>query len=745
MINHKRNIFYILALSLSVSGCELLGPELHKKLPLEPVAEEDLAKQTEEVFPELSNDGADEANADDMKIEIFPGTGQSINQIPRAKKSKPSGKGEYSLNFDEADLGEVAKVILSDILGENYILGPKVAGKVTLQTSKPLSRSELLPTLDMLLDINNAAMVYQDGVYQIKNKASAVQSSAFSTYSKYRKQVPAGYQVKVIPVKNVAVEEIAEIIKPLMQQKSILHVDGSRNIMLIAGTEAELDRAMDMVNTFDVDMMKGRSFALFPLQNVDAVKISEELEQIFNKKSSNSEFGFFKFIAIERLNAVLAITHQAKYLKDMERWIIKLDRANTAGGGGVNVYRVQHVDALELSNTLNEIFSEGGKKDKAASVAAGRKTVEVTNKKKKQTKTAKTRNKTGVATLSDIGDVNIIADEVNNALIIVASAQDYTVVQQVIKQLDVMPLQVLIDATIIEVTLKDELKYGIKWFLSHNNGGSNFANMGGNFAGTEDSEGENDGNFTPLFENIAKHAVGASTGGIGYAFMSDSKDIGAVLDAAATDNIANVISSPSIMVLNNQEATIQVGKEVPILKESLTNSNSDSGNITNSIEMRETGITLKVTPRVNANGLVIMEIDQKADDVINTTAEGIQSPSFQQRQLKTKVAIQNGETIVLGGLISEIDSFNKGGIPLLHKLPLIGSLFGQTDKKNNKTELVVLITPRVVKTRQDARLITNEFQRKLSGIYEENMDRVYKPVQTSGHLQRKHRNIPRIQ
>ncbi len=737
MINHKLNISYILALSLSVSGCELLGPELHKKLPLEPVTQEDLSNKPDKVFPELSNDGAGDSNAQNMKIEIFPGTGQSINQTPRAKKSKSAGKGEYSLNFDEADLGEVAKVILSDILGENYILGPKVAGKVTLQTSKPLSRSELLPTLDMLLDINNAAMVYQDGVYQIKNKAAAVQSSAFSTYNKYRKQVPAGYQVKVIPVKNVAVEEIAEIIKPLMQQKSILHVDSSRNIMLIAGTEAELDRAMDMVNTFDVDMMKGRSFALFPLQNVDAVKISEELEQIFNKKSSNSEFGFFKFIAIERLNAVLAITHQAKYLKDMERWIIKLDRANTAGGGGVNVYRVQHVDALELSTTLNEIFNGSGKKDRAASVAAGKKTVQVTNKKKKTNTAKKTsfRKKPGTATLSDIGEVSIIADEANNALIIVASAQDYTVVQQVIKQLDVMPLQVLIDVTIVDVTLTDELQYGIRWFFEHNDG-QGAGNSGG-----------------ILGETAASLALAGATGGLskvagfGYGFVSKSGDIKAVLNAEAAKNNVNVISSPSIMVLNNQEANIEVAQEVTLRGSEITPQTGGVGKdneltVQTNFEQRKVGVLVKVKPRVNANGLVIMEIHQKVDDFGTGSTNG--NPDILTRELTSKVAIKDGETIILGGLINEKNIFEKGGIPFLHKIPLIGPLFGNTTKKNNKTELVVLITPRVVNTYQDARLITNEFQRKLSGIYEKEMGKVFQPLETTGHLQRKHRNIPRI-
>jgi len=701
MINCKQKIPYILAASLSVSGCELLGPELHEKLPLEPIVlDKETEQQTDIVYQELSNENLNTSNTEKSKAELYPGTGQFISQRSIGNKAKPSGKGEYSLNFDEADLGEVAKVILSDILGENYLLSPKVAGKVTLQTSQPLSRAELLPTLDMLLDINNAAMVYQNGVYQIKLKADAIQSGAFSTYNKYKKQIPAGYQVKVVPIKNVAVEELAEIIKPLMQQKSILHVDSSRNIMLLAGTASELARAMEMVNAFDIDVMKGRSFGLFPLQNVDASKIIEELEQVFQQKSGAGQ-GFFQFMAIERLNSILAITQQSKYLQDIERWVFRLDKANTAAGGGVIVYRVQHVDAVALAATLNDIFSGGDNKSRPTSVAAGRKTVQVTNKDKKQKKITKTLASTS---LSDLGDVKIIADEINNALIIMATAQDYTVVQSVIKQLDVMPLQVLIDATIVDVTLTDNLEYGIKWALSHNNGKNAASSNGG----------------TMLFDAAKKAAVTSLTGGFGYAFVSD--DVSAVLEAEATKNNINIISSPSLMVLNNQEASIQVGEERSLRTSESTNTSGgvDNSVVTSTIQQRKTGVKVTVTPRVNANGLVIMEIEQSIENFGD--GETNNNPDILTREIKSSVAVQSGETIVLGGLINEQNDHKKSGIPFLHELPLIGPLFGNTTKTKRKTELVILITPRVVKSRLDASLVTDEFRRKLSGIYKETIE-----------------------
>ena len=687
-----------------------MGPKLHEKIPLGVVEKTEEQDQTGVIYQELSNEASDTAADKNAKIELYPGTGEFIATKVNPASEKASAKGSYSLNFDDADLGEVSKVVLSDILGANYVLSPKVTGTVTLQTTRPLSKAELLPTLEMLLEINNAVLLRQNGVFQIKPRAEAVAGSAFSAYSKHKQKqkLPAGHQIKVVPVRNVAVGELAEIIKPLLEQKTILHVDENRNMMLIAGSGAELARTMEMVNTFDVDVMKGRSFGLFPLQNVAPGTIIEELEQVFNQKSG--EAGFFQFIEIERLNSILAITHQPKYLNKIERWILRLDKANTSAGGGVVVYRVQHADAVKLAETLNDIFSQSGQSRRLPSVASGKKTVQITNKEKK-TKTAETTKKTNITSVGDVGEVKIIADEPNNALIIVATAQDYAIVHNVIKQLDVMPLQVLIDATIVEVTLEDGLKYGIKWFIGHKDlGGEGAASSGG---------------LGAAFTDVAtRAAIAAGTGGFGYAFISDSNDVKAVLNAAATDNNLNVIASPSLMVLNHEEANIRVGDEVPILTSESTNTSGGNDNVvTNTIEQRETGVKLTVKPRVNANGLVIMDIEQSVENVVTGLITGsgstIDSPTISTREINSSVAVQSGETIVLGGLIQEQDTFNKGGIPILHELPWIGPLFGTTEKKKKKTELVVLITPRVISTRKDARLITREFKRKLSGIYEE--------------------------
>ncbi|TRW90258.1 type II secretion system secretin GspD [Candidatus Methylobacter oryzae] len=695
----------LVAMGLTLSSCELIGPQLSHKLPLEPVKSE----QPGVVFKELQNKAPTEAKP--SKPELFPSTSQFVPEAAPHKKAK--GEGSYSLNFDDADLGEVAKVVLSDILGQNYVLSPKVTGKVTLQTTEALTKDELLPTLEMVLRMNNAVLAKDGKIYHIEPAAEALYSSTFSAPGSAG---GSGYQTKVIPVRNVGVEDIVKVIKPLVQEKTILTVDGTRNILVASGTPDELARVSDMVRTFDIDVLKGRSFGLFPLSHVEPETLIKELEEVFDKKEKGEESEFFRFIPINRLNSVLAITHQARYLQDIESWIFRLDKANTESGGGVNVYKVQHSDAEELAGTLNEIFTGAQPADKSAKVSPGKKAAEATNKQpgENKTDTAKTTNRTarrsggsgatGSETVANVEDVKIIADKANNSLVIVSSPREYEIILPIIMQLDALPLQVLIDAKIVSVDLKDDLKYGIQWFLDH--GGSSIGS--GN-------------NAVSLGQVATATGTAFATGGLSAIYNSGV--VNALLSAQAAKNNINVISSPSLMVLNNQQAKINVGDQVPI--QTSTTSVPIAGGATtpsiavgSSIQYKDTGVTLDVTPRVNANGMVIMEIKQIVSNVVPQTNGVTSTATINKKEIESSVAVLDGETIVLGGLITEDNRDIQSGIPLLHDVPVIGPLFGQTIRNKDRTELVVLITPRVVKSKQDSRLISDEFKRKLTGIYQ---------------------------
>ena len=694
---------------LLLSGCDTLGPDLLNKLPLEPVSAIKAPGKHQEA-PFGATEGESPAEGGEKPTsEYYTGTGNFVR--PSVRPGGPSGAprhGKYTLNFDDADLGEVAKVILSDTLNVNYVLSPQVAGTVNLQTSHPLTREELIPTLEMVLRMNGAVLLRDGDLYRIEPESNALQSVGSPQLGRAGARLPVGYQVRIVPLRYVGVKEMQSILEPLLPPKAILRADPARNLMLIAGTADELENIIDTISIFDVDVMQGMSVGLYTLKHVDVATVVPELETLFGEASEGPLAGMFRLLPIERLNAVLVITPQPKYLYEVQSWIDRLDRTVTAAGGGVHVYRVQNVDAVELAATLNDIFGGGGGKSTPnASLAPGLKPREVSGSQDGETKPKLARTtQTGNLSVSDVGkNVRIIADERNNALVVVSTKHEYDIIAMVIKQLDVTPLQVLIDATIVEVTLKDNLQYGIQWFLKNS------------------LPGDNTGRAV-LTQNPTDLALSLITGGFSYSIVNNASDVRFVLHALAEDQKINVIASPSLMVLDNQEATINVGDQVPIATSQSTNTNSTnvtpggtSAIVTNQIQLIDTGVTLKVKPRVNAGGLVIMDIAQEANVPVKTTTSGLDSPTIQQRKIESSIAVQSGETIVLGGLINDRRNLRRDGVPFFSKIPFIGPLFGSTEKELDRTELVILITPRVVQHQQDARDITREFKRKLTGIY----------------------------
>ena len=715
VINTKitQRLGQISCLVLSLSACEHLGPDLGIKLPIEPVetlTEPSIENQTQTnsatlddntaVYSQFSNQQIADNTSTTTIFEEFPGTGQFISPSNRSGKQAKAEQGKYTLNFDEADLGEVTKIILSDMLGENYVLSPRAGGKVTLQTTRPLTKAELLPTLEMILRMNGVVIFKEAGVYRVEPNAQALNAGSSPKVGYAGKKLPAGYQVKIIPLRYVGVNDMTEILTPLMPAKAILRVDHARNLMMVAGTGRELEQILETVRTFDVNIMQGMSFGLFPLESLDVGDAITELEKVFSEGEKNPLAGILKFIPIERLNALIVVTHQPVYLQEVKKWLKRLDKAESLATSGATVYRVQHLDAVKLAETLNDILGKASSSStKKVSIAPGSRTAKVTNKNKATTITARKSNRKTGSGLNSLENVSIIADESNNALIILANPQEYKTIAGIIKQLDVMPLQVLVDAQVIGVSLTDDLKYGVQWKFNNGLGGGN--------------EG------VGILSAAKDAALAATFPGFSYV-ISGSNGVKAVIDMLASKNKINVLSSPSLMVLNNQEAMIKVGDQVPIRTSESTNTNASVNPIvTSNIEMRDTGVTLSVKPRVNANGVVIMEIEQSVDSIAPTQFSSIDSPTIQQRQIKTSVAVINGETIVLGGLISEDHTYTKSGIPFLYDLPWIGSLFGRTTKIKKRNELIVMITPRVIQNKVDARLIANEFKRKLTGIYEE--------------------------
>jgi general secretion pathway protein D len=431
---------------------------------------------------------------------------------------------------------------------------------------------------------------------------------------------------------------------------------------------------------------------------VDVQTVSAELEKLFGDKNLGPLAGAVRVVPIERLNALLVVTPQAKYLEQARTWVERLDRPGSGGGGQrLYVYQVQNGKAENLAGLLNDAFSKKGTQTKTTpppSLAPGAIPAEVKSAKPEvaadkdvsQFGSLKIASGTG-GSVGVPQDVRIIADKDNNALLILASPADYDNIETALRKLDVAVRQVLVEVTIAEVSLTDELTYGLEWYFNKGKG-KGLLDMG-----------------DPGLASLVP--------GFSYSWLS--ADYGAVLNALAKDSRLKIVSSPHITVADNQKAKIQVGDQVPTLSQSQSVEGSAVG-IINSVQYTETGVLLDVTPRVNASGQVTMEISQEVSNASKTETSNIDSPTIQKRTAHSTVTVRSGETIILAGLIKEQKDNGNQGLPLLSKIPLIGGLFGTQTWTDNRTELIILITPHVLMNTPDAAAITLEYRKRLSGL-----------------------------
>lgn len=642
---------------------------------------------------------------------VRPGTGKLVNitRPPSIADARAQPSGNVKLNFQQANLPEVVKVILGDMVGVNYIIDPSVQGVVSMQTTKPIRQEDLIPTLEMLLRMNNAALVVDKGMYHIVPSAKALVETQAPQLGDSARALPAGFSVKVIPLNYIAAEEIAQILEPFIADgNQILRVDSGRNLLIIAAASGQMERLLDIIDVFDVDRMKGMSVGLFTPDFVDAKTLADELKKLLSDPTYGLMPGLVRFIVVDHLNGLIVVTPKPDQLSVIRDWIARLDRSSGDASQRLFVYRVQNGKATELAETLDKLFNSESNKTKgqAAEVAPGLRKVTIgdkpeeqstatdasSNKPAKPSTTASVENKTEGLKIDRHSDVQIIADEANNALLILAKGSEYRQILSALKQLDVNPMQVLIEVTIAEVSLTDDLKFGVEWFFRNH-----FSSKNG--VGTLD---------------LGSNGINVLSPGFSYALQTPGGTVEAVLNALATESNLRVIQSPSLLVLNNEEATIQVGDEVPVTTQE-QQATTTTSNILNSFEYRKTGILLKVKPRINAGGMVIMEVEQEASQVPKTDI-GSNTPRIKQRKINSTVAVNSGDTIILGGLIQDSRDRTEAGVPILHKLPVIGSLFGSKSDNQGRTELIILITPRAVKNSTAALQVTEAFRRRLQKL-----------------------------
>lgn len=649
--------------------------------------------------------------------EIFSGTGEFINR-EAAQPAPPavSADGEIVLNFEGESIQSVVHTILGEVLQETFVIAPGVSGEVTFSTSKPVSREQLMPVLELLLRWNGATMVYTEGRYHVLPVSDAIAGHLVPQISS--SDLARGYEVRAVPLKYIAVSEMAKILEPYVREDAIVQVDEFRHMIFLAGTPEELNNYLRTVEIFDVDWLEGMSVGIFPLHTVDVESIISELEQIFAAESEGPLAGMFRFVPLDRLGSIMVITFQESYLGKAEEWIEILDRGAAGSGKQLYVYRVKNLEAPILAGYLMDLFggqSSQSSRDRSAqgTLAPGLESVQMGSVNdfnenrfgmQEQRDAAQAPGDAAGMVLGE-ADIRITSVVETNSLLIQATQSEYNAVLAAIERIDIEPLQVLIEAQVLDVELNEELQFGVNWYLTNNPGLI--------------PEGNTDGKW---LESLAFGSGSAQSGGFNVlgTLSTPLADGLPFVQAtiAALDEVTDVrsLAAPSLLVRNNASATITVGTQVPVQSSSITT--GGTGNVVSSAQYVSTGITLSVTPRINPGGLVYMDIQQDVsrpgarDPDISTSG----NPPINNKTVTSQVAVQSGQTVFLGGLISEQDSQGRSGVPYLSRIPWIGSLFGSRSKATSRSETLVMITPTVVESSADLKEISEDMEKEFSRV-----------------------------
>jgi len=672
-------------------------------------------------------------------------------RLPKASAPavQQTAGGMVALNFEQVPLTDLVQSILGKLLKVDYSIDAPLKGDVTLHTAEPVPADRLLSILESYLLANGALMVKgSDGIYHI-GPAETIRGMPAGLVS--AQTLPAGYSTVIIPLHYIAAKQMAEILKPLAPAQAFVRVDNARNLLMLAGTGEQIRDWIRIIQSFDVDMLKGMSVGIFPIEYGSVSEIATAVNALLanGEGEAGSLSGIVKVLPLKRLNSLLIVTPRAHYLETIKTWISRLDKPpENSLEPTLYVYPVQNGSAVHLAKLLTDIYSggsggasgAGGSSD--SGVAPGLQTSSISSSAQASgglggstslggsasgssllgnsasgsalggggiggasggamgmsgsgsnaTDKSSESGSSGVNIKVDNNEIRVVADSQNNALLIYAKRQDYQKIANALRRLDVAPIQVLIEASIVEVTLSGNLQYGLEWYLQ--------GSLGSGLQGTASLNANSAGGIAPVQP------------GFSYSIANSAGAVRAVLSALAQKSLVKVISSPSVMVLNNNTATIQVGNQQPIQSGQTLISN---GIVSNSITYKDTGVILSVTPSVNAGDMVNMRIKQAVTDVgAVDTATG--QRSFLQRQVDTKVEVHSGQTVTLGGLIKNNVSNGKSGLPFLSDIPYVGNLFSTTTKTEDRTELLVMITPRVLRNQQDLSDITREMRERMTGL-----------------------------
>jgi general secretion pathway protein D len=648
--------------------------------------------------------------------------------------------GDVTLNFVDTDIREIARTILGTTLRLNYTIDPNVHGTGSIETGSPLRRSALLPTLETLLNANGATLVERDGVYAVVPIAVGAASNQVSGAN----AIGAGTQV--VALRYAAAKDLAKMLEPYVAEGGKISADPGRNALLVRGDAAVRQTLVSLIRAFDIDLLAGQSYALFPVGDSDPAKLASELERVLQANSEGALAGVVRVLPMARVNAVLVVSSQPRYIDAAKRFVGLMHRVEDATARAWHVYYVQNGQSADLELLLQRAFTPrnvsptpappggtapgaeqltigggrapgggttgfGGQGSTSGLGGAGGGAGVTTGQSgttgaagglgtgipspaaatEAATPAAEPLSTEPSGGAAPENRIRIIANRRNNALLIYATPSEYGVIEGMLRKIDIIPLQVLIEATIAEVDLNDALQYGTQFYFKADHVANTLGPASSSF---------------PSLNNLSFPSTSP--------FFILSKMPNFALAALSSVTKVRVLSAPQVMVLDNEPARLQVGQQVPVLTGTAQSTITSTAPIVNSVDYHSTGVIMQVTPRVNSGGLVTLDIAQEVSDVAAQATNTVQgSPTFNDQIFRTRVAVQDGQTVGMAGLIRDNVSEANSGIPLIKDLPVIGTLFSTQDNARRRTELLVLITPHVVHDQRDALALTEDLRSQL--------------------------------
>ncbi|NPA94830.1 MAG: type II secretion system secretin GspD [Thermodesulfobacteria bacterium] len=606
--------------------------------------------------------------------------------------AKPGEKRKIEISLDNMDIYPVLEQILGQILGLNFVVEPTIRGTISVHIRGSYTKKELLDLVNSVLQMQGLAVVPGGhGLYKVVRKANSPKMGVVVTTRKRPKR--AGDVIRVIQLKYLSATHAVSNLRNLVSPGAVIIPVPSSNSIIISDTAENVIKVSKILSILDENIFKNVYWRMFTLENADIDDLSKDLQAIFSanvlyKRPGIDQSGL-KIIPLKTLNALLVVTRWKNVLDQVARWVKELDQGQLDRGSKVYVYFVQNGQAKALAEILNELYGESSSEKSKKKVIV----------KREKTKTQKSKTVETAGELS--GEVKIIADETNNSLIFKAKPKDYAIIREVLKKLDIIPRQVLIEVLIAEVSLTNDVKYGVEWFIENkgiNIGGSPYnANM-----------------MLDAGKTLAQDTgLGNGHPGFTYALYDGDASLRALINLLAENTDVDILSAPNILAADNQEARIEIGEDVPTLAESTI---SAGGVKTQGVQYRKTGIILQVKPYINDSGLVRMEVTQEVSKVNDQTTAGITSPRITNRKATTYIIARDGQHILMGGLMSTQYTVTHSGIPILKDIPILGYVFGSKGTKKEKKELIFILTPHVIRTRGEADRITKEFATKVHSL-----------------------------